>query len=179
MANGTLFFLSSSVFTLFFVALHPRVQPTYLMPLKYQKEIEALSPTKEDWLDYHQEDNKQSFRWVFEDIKDARNFTPRYGFPAVYRMEEGRRSLKFTGWSISFFDSLDNARRRLKHFCEDKPEMQKRLGTHLAQGIVNSTDGLTQIKCDKHGHFNHFEFKATNFYDVGKFEVVEKLYQEQ
>lgn len=144
------------------------------MPLKYQDEIDKFSPTEEDWKEFEPIDNKLSFRWVFSNINDERNFKPRYSFPEVLELAQKRNKLTYKGWALSFNNSLEQSAEALKNVTKNKKELYKKLGTHIAMGLINSIDGVTEIECDSHGHFNHFEYEGTNFHNKG-FEIVEAV----
>jgi hypothetical protein len=162
-----LFFLSASL-----IKFAPETKS--LMPLKYQQQIAAFAPTEEDWKEFEGLDNKPSFRWVFEDMAHEKNFSPVYSSPERLAADRQRGKLTFKGWALSFFDTKKNAKTRLEYFTKGKPNLYKKLGTHIAEGVINSTDGITEIKCSEHGHFNHFENEGTDFYK-GRFEIVDKI----
>lgn len=169
MANRFLFF-SSSVFALFFVALQPRQEYVYFMPLKYQKEIEQLNP---DFTGFSEVEERTSYRWVFEG-NDPRNFLPIYKIDEKrYKREVEKGKANFRGWALSFYQSEEDAKKELLYWVKDKPEKFKKLGTHISKGNIIKEDGLCEESCDERGHFDHFENINVELY--GRFEIVQKV----
>ena len=107
----------------------------------------------------------QSFRWVFEDDRDD-NFLPRalIDNPKIIELKT-----QCNGWSLSLFDSEENAKNRLVEICKNKPNLYKRLGTHIAKGFLSKNDGLAS-EIDTKGHFELFEYKDVTL--KSKFDVV-------
>lgn len=134
------------------------------MTLKYQSALNKLKP---DFSGYKEFEKRVTFRWVFEDINDPRNFLPR----AILLDKEDTQD--FTMWGISLFETQKHAKERLLKLVNGRPLIFKALGTHLAQATCNKTHGISEIKVGKSGHFNHFEYKDVKFAEV--FVIVEKL----
>jgi len=113
-----------------------------------------------------------AFRWTFESIKDKRNFLPRYLLPAY----ENEPKESCVGYSLSMFDKADQAIDRLKKLSKGKNNIYKKLGTHLASGTIEETDGisgLSSINQINKGHFSIFEYVNADFSET--FKIQEKL----
>jgi len=136
------------------------------MPLKYQAEINALNPSFEG---YSEVENKVAFRWTFEDINHPSNFLPVTKTNPSYK----KAFEIFTGWALSFFETQDQSKARLKNLSEDKPRMYRKLGTHIAQGLLQKNQGLCELQCDAHGHFNFFENDGLDL--IPHFKVIEQV----
>jgi len=121
----------------------------------------------------YQEKDTDAYRWTFEDISDERNFRPR-ALDSQNPQQE-KTAKKCTGWSLSFFDSQKNAIEKLNYYCADKPNFYKKLGTHVAKGKIEKTDGKSG-DINTSGHFEHFEYKDVDF--SKKFKVEFKIYNE-
>lgn len=139
------------------------------MELKYQKEINNYET---DFSNFCERD-VLSYRWVFEDINDVRNFIPVY-ISNPQREEEHKQSNSHTyrGYAISLYSSQQLAKNRLLEITKGKKFLFKRLGNHIAEGKIEMTAGI----CDepnKLGHFDLFEYKDVEL--NGKFTIVEKL----
>jgi hypothetical protein len=140
------------------------------MTLKYKNEIDQLNP---DLTGFIEIEERISFRWVFEE-NDERNFAPVYKIDKK-RLEKDTQKGKanFRGWALSFYETQEQAKNELMYWTKDKPEVFKKLGTHIAKGKVIALDGLCEEKCDERGHFDHFEYIDIDF--SAKFEIVEKV----
>jgi hypothetical protein len=136
------------------------------MKLKYQSEIDLLSPSFDGFSDI---DNKPAFRWVFADINHPNNFLP------IPKTNPSRVYTDFKDWALSFFISKKQAKDRLLHLTSNSAKLYKKLGTHTAEGIINKIDGLCEDECDSDGHFNHFEYEGTDFYKNERFVIVETI----
>ncbi len=132
------------------------------MKLKYSVE---LSTFKCD-LSLFKEEQREAYRWVFEDVKDYRNFTP------VYILDKFRSRITCKGFALSFYEQHVNAKARLLHLTTDKEFLFKKLGTHIAVGIIDKKDGVSE-PADNDTHFNHFEYEDVVFSD--KFQIIEKV----
>ena len=96
-----------------------------------------------------------SYRWVFENINDIRNFTPPYINNPARDVETP------TGFALSFFETKDAGICRLKTITSNKPNLLKRLGTHIAEGKIVNSDGIC-CDPDKNRHFDLFEYLGTD-----------------
>lgn len=131
-------------------------QKDSLGQLKYQNQIKDIGdcpPSECRRMDI------KSFRFVFEDISHKNNFLP-------VLIIKPRRKLrneaeKCSGYALSFFSSIEKAKKRyinLKNACDN---IEKTIGTHIALGLINKTDGLVS-KINRVGHFSLHEFKDTD-----------------
>jgi hypothetical protein len=135
------------------------------MKLKYQAEIDALSPNFEG---FSQVDNKTAFRWVFEDIKNGRNFLP------TSLANPSQKIKSFKDWALSFFETEIQSTDQLIYYAKDKPKLYKKLGTHIAKGVIATKDGLCETACDLDGHFDHFEYEGIDF-AIDNFTIIKKV----
>jgi hypothetical protein len=131
------------------------------MKLKYLKEISGLPCELESFV----EQDRISFRWVFSDINDKRNFEPVYKDPK-------RQQTTCSGFALSFYDDQILAKKRLLELTKDKENLFKKLGNHIAVGNLEKSDGISN-KSNSQGHFDHFEYD--NVILNTKFEIVEKV----
>ena len=98
--------------------------------------------------------NKEAFRWIFENIADEDNFKPVF-FKNPKRFNEKLDEERCMAMGLSFFDTLENSERRfvtLKKRLGD--EAYKVLGSQIAQGYLQETDGVNS-PTDNNGHFTH------------------------
>lgn len=101
-----------------------------------------------------------SYRWVFSDINDVRNFKP------PYIIDSTREISTPMGFALSFFQTKEAGINRLKTLTSNKPTLSKKLGTHIAEGTIITLDGIC---CDPNDikHFDLFEYTdrdlKTNF----------------
>src|SRR5690606_31972258 len=116
--------------------------------------------------DKFSERDRECYRWVFEHIDDSRNFDP------VYVLDEERKQNTCKGYALSFFDESDNAIKRLSEIAKDKENVFKKLGTHIAKGVLNKSDGISEDS-DSITHFNHFEYEDVSL--NAKFEIIQKI----
>ena len=107
--------------------------------------------------------NMTTFRWVFDDIDDEKNFKPRLYLLPDNQLEEIeletdtiKRDTKKCGMlALSLFISEMNARNRFNYFMDSQgKKAYKRFGTHIAQADLTEQDGVND-EPDKAGHFNH------------------------
>lgn len=132
------------------------------MNLKYKKIIEEFKCE----LSSFTEQERNAFRWVFEDINNTKNFLPPYILP------NNRKKNSCKGYSLSFFTSQIAAKNRLLEITRDKENLFKKLGNHIAVGKLDKTDGVSDSE-NSMGHFDHFEYENINLNP--KFEVLEKV----
>lgn len=76
------------------------------------------------------------------------------------------------GHALSFFDSQENARKHYEKLRRSIPLIGKKIGDHLAEGILEKNDGLT-TGISHTGHFSFFEYKGCKL--CSKFKIVVKL----
>jgi hypothetical protein len=75
-------------------------------------------------------------------------------------------------YSLSFFDSLESAKRRYAVLKESIPNFRKRAGNCIARGQLYESDGKSS-STDCNGHFSFFEYSGNDL--VSRFEIVERL----
>ena len=133
------------------------------MELEYLTEITALNPSFDG---YSEVENRPAFRWVFEDINHPNNFLP----VTIINPKYKKALEDFTGWALSFFDTQIQGVNKLKKIVSDKPEVYKKLGTHIAEGMLQKEFGLCESKSDDEGHFNFFKYKKVDL--IPHFKVI-------
>jgi hypothetical protein len=109
--------------------------------LKYSNELALVEVAN----DSYAEMDLKAYRWTFININDSRNFRPRAADPD--NPERKSAANICIGWGLSFFKTEKQAIDKLKHFCLDKPNLHKKLGTHIAEGEIIKSDG-------KNGNFD-------------------------
>ena len=115
----------------------------------------------------------KSFRWVFEDIKDLRNFLPIYILDDERRKrDEENNNSKSTGYALSLFSTQEHSKRRFRKILSHTPKAYLKLGTHIACGILDNNDGISDSP-NVEKHFSLFEYEGINL--AGKYTIVEKI----
>lgn len=113
----------------------------------------------------------QAFRFVFKDLNHKNNFLP------VSLMNPKRKfpddASKCQGYGLSFFDTLENARRRYLAIKKNFRNIGKIIGTHIAEGFIEVNDGVVS-EVNSSGHFCLHEFEHTDL--SRKFHLVLKVY---
>jgi hypothetical protein len=134
--------------------------------LKYHAELKESACTLAD---YKEHARRIAYRWVFEDTADSRNFLPIYAIDNE-KLEKHKADGEFscTCWALSFFKSEIQAKEKFDKILSKNPRIHRKLGTHIAKGYLNATDGISG-ECDEIGHFNHFEYEEAEL--VSKFSV--------
>ncbi|PBQ34028.1 hypothetical protein CNR22_20345 [Sphingobacteriaceae bacterium] len=123
---------------------------------KYKEQISTVEDAKKTpcvGKDYSEMDC-DTYRWTFEDINDERNFRPRVMDPSNPSREKIGKECG--GWSLSLFTAEDFAVKELDRICHDKPNLYKKLGTHVAQGKIEKKHGICGDFNDN-GHFEHLK----------------------
>lgn len=139
------------------------------MKLKYEAQINKYNFDFKEFI----EQERDAFRWVFSDINDSRNFKPVYILNSqLESIEEAKGINDCTGYSLSFFNTVENAKKRFETITKDKPLLYKKLGTHVAQGSIVKQDGISN-RINRFGHFEHFEYENVVF--DNKFEIIDNL----
>lgn len=130
--------------------------------LKYQEEIDKMDCDLEGF----NEQERIAFRWTFDDINDKRNFLPRF------LLKPEMEKTDCIGWGLSFFETNETAKNRLREIVGYRKNLFKKLGTHVAMGNLDGENGLSD-KAQSNGHFTHFEYKGVSL--SVKFNIVEKV----
>lgn len=141
------------------------------MQFKYQKaynQLSGLCPPK-DCL------NKdiESYRWVFDDIKNDENFKPlaKKDPARVLSMSE-RDSCK--AHSLSMFNTKEAAMKRFAFFKDGlmQDKAYELLGTKLAKGNITKDHGVNS-NVDKKGHFSHHQYDLIDLSVI--FKIIDNL----
>lgn len=137
--------------------------------LKYKELIENYSND----ISHFEEKEIQSFRWVFDDINDKRNFLPVYILDEERRInDEKKNKATSIGYSLSLFTTLEYSKKRLMKILSDKPKAYLKLGTHIACGNLAKDDGL----CDNPNSEKHFSlFEYSDLILADKYNIIEKI----
>ena len=111
-----------------------------------------------------------AYRWTFNSIDNPKNFIPRYLFPHY------KDSLKehCVGYALSMFDEQQQAEDKLNRLCTDKPQLYKKIGTHISSGKLLQTEGVSSVGANDEGHFSFFEAKDTDL--SSSFVIVKQVY---
>jgi hypothetical protein len=108
--------------------------------------------------------NIAAFRWVFERLKDERNFQPLY-FRNPQRVNDFGDAEKCQALGLSMFDSAENAVRQFDFLKTRLGETAYQvLGTKLASGKLTPSDGAAS-EPDKKGHFTFHPSETCTFED--------------
>lgn len=138
-------------------------QSLYLdMALKYQAEIDKLPC---DMQGFGEQNNRDSYRWVFEDITLPKNFLP------VFLLDD-RERVNCKGWALSLFSTQEKAKKRLLRLTKNKPLLYQKLGNCIAKGSLMKEHGVSDEAADN-GHFSLFEYEKVDLHK--EFTIIEKL----
>ena len=139
--------------------------------MKYKSEIDAIEAAGTKCVGSNYLENELgAYRWTFEKIDHPKNFIPR---AKILNTEELKKTC--IGWALSFFNTETNAINELNRYCADKKQLYKKLGTHIAEGNISKTDGVSGNFNEVSGHFSHYEYKGTDF--SKKFIVKTEVYK--
>jgi len=139
--------------------------------MKYKAEIDAIEATGTTCGgSTYVENDLDAYRWTFEQITHSDNFIPR---AKILKTEKLKNDC--LGWALSFFDTEPHAVDELNRICTDKKNLYKKLGTHISEGKINTTDGVNGNFNNTSGHFSHYEYKGTDF--SKKFTVKTEVYK--
>jgi len=123
---------------------------------KYQKQIKNIANCPPS--DYKPID-MIGFRWVFKDKSDRNNFVPPLVIDPSRKFKTDKS--RCSGYALSFFESLENAKKRYLFFYDNNPQIVKSLGEYIASVEIKSDDGVAS-KPDEYGHFEMHECAKTN-----------------
>jgi len=124
---------------------------------KYQKQIESIPNYPSSAC---KPMNIEAFRFVFEDMNHINNFLPVLLIKPMRRLPT--YSARCSGYALSFFTTLEKARSRyLELKKRGIKNIEENLGTHIAKGTIDETDGVVS-EINKSGHFDLHEFKNTD-----------------
>ena len=137
--------------------------------LKYEEEISKIAS---DFSKFR-ESEIISYRWTFEKIENPLNFLPVYiQDPDRKKYDDKKNKTTSLGYALSLYSSKEGGIKKYNKILADKPKAFLKLGTHIACGKLETTDGIND-EVNKEEHFSHFEYENVNLQD--KFEIIEKL----
>jgi hypothetical protein len=126
------------------------------MPLKYHSYIGKLKDCPPSSC---QPRILTAYRFVFIDPKHSQysnNFLPGFLIKPNRRKISHSDDFVCDGYGLSFFDSLQNARLRFEEMLKKNPKLRDTLGTHIAEGQIDPSDGVT-TKSNDDGHLTLHE----------------------
>lgn len=115
------------------------------------------------------ETDRPAFRWVFANINHKDNFKPQYFKPEF--IQHPKKDCR--GYGLSLFDKHDQAKAALIKRCQDKENLFKVIGTHIAGGTLNKIEGVSGDSA-ANGHFTFFEYVGVDL--TKSFTIQEKIY---
>ena len=114
------------------------------------------------------QDDITAYRFVYDPMCD-KSFLPQ-GVKSPSRIDKSRDGMKCSLLALSFFSSEDNAKKRYNELKKKMRNINKTLGSHIAKGRLNSSDGVRTEICDRSGHFDFFEKKGVNL--IPNFQII-------
>jgi hypothetical protein len=120
------------------------------MVFKYEPEIARLAC---DLARFTERIERDAFCWAFSPVTDDRNFVPR---AITIKRDE------CASWALSFFETEQQAKKRMQALMRKNPNIYLKLGTHIASGKLNRENGVSE-DCSSDGHFNHHEYDGNDF----------------
>ena len=122
------------------------------------KELKAINPF-------------ESYRYVFEDINHKRNFLPQLKDDPI-RFTDANGKKKCDYLNLSMYGKIEGAKERYYQLLNTFQNFNKTAGTHIANGMLDSDDGLITEEGTL-SHFELYEFETVEL--KGKFKILEKL----
>jgi hypothetical protein len=139
------------------------------MDFFYKEQMEILNSSCPP--DNYQQIEIECFRWVFNDIKNENNFKAQaLKNPKILNAKSD--AAKCECYALSFHNSELNSRKHFEYFLSQGTHVYKRLGTHIAKGKLEKSDGVSS-DIDKIGHFNYHHIFNNEFQN--KFEIISQL----
>lgn len=136
--------------------------------MKYQSEmckIVNCPPTNST------QDQQTAYRFVYDPMCD-KSFLPQ-GIKEPSRVDKADENIKCSFLALSFFNSEESAKKRYNKLKKQIKNINKILGSHIAEGTLNSNDGFRTKICNRSGHFDYFEKKGINL--IPNFKIVTDL----
>lgn len=133
------------------------------MELKYKNQIKTFDSCD---LTAFKEIELEAFRWTFENINDVRNFEP------IYINDPKRKQDSCLGFALSFYITKEAGIKKHNELTLNRPNLYKKLGTHIANGIITQTDGIASSP-DEEKHFEFFTYE--NIELSHKFTILESI----
>ncbi|TAG74491.1 MAG: hypothetical protein EAZ23_06010 [Oscillatoriales cyanobacterium] len=127
------------------------------MCFKHQEHIDKLSTKPQEML---------AFRFVFEpnDERAINNFKPVLIITPQRNLKPETEATRCQGYALSLFDTRENAENRYLKLTKKRKKLRDSLGTHIAAGAIDKTDGVVS-KIDDNGHLSEqlIGFKLDKF----------------
>ncbi|HRJ42001.1 MAG: hypothetical protein KJZ86_18005 [Caldilineaceae bacterium] len=123
---------------------------------------------------YYESRDFIAYRFVFANLDHTNNFLPALKISPrrVNSPSFASDTARCLGYAFSLFDTLENARQRYRQISRFNRNFHKILGTHIARGQIESSEGLASPP-DRHGHISLHEAESVDL--VAKFRVVEEI----
>jgi hypothetical protein len=138
------------------------------MRFKYSQFINQLPDCPPS---YYRMQEIMAFRFVYANINDQNNFLPAL-------IKNPRRKLagsgqECIGYGLSLFNSLGQAKSRYQQLRQNFKNIDKTIGTHIADGLIQKQDGVLSDP-DANGHMTLHESDEADL--STKFRIVLKVY---
>ena len=142
------------------------------MRFKYQEYIDKLSiqcPPQN-----YESKEMPAFRFVFEpnDERAVNNFKPVLVIAPQRNLKPDTEATRCQGYALSLFDTRENAEKRYLKLTKKRKKLRDTLGTHIAAGAIDKTDGVIS-KIDDSGHLSIHEFATADL--AAKFAITSCL----
>lgn len=122
-----------------------------VMALKYATRLKQCPDQPCPCMRSHERRDTLAFRLMHNPAGEEQDFEP----PGV--MDEAKRGFnrraKCGRFALSFFDSVESARRTYKVLAE-REDAESRYGSHIGEIDLAKTDGLMSLPSAKSGHVN-------------------------
>ena len=138
---------------------------------KYAEDLSDLNCDCPPTENYSSED-KVAYRWVHSDIEHPYNFIPVFKINPNRVDNYEKCEEKCKGFGLSLFNDLKKAEKRLSGFLKRKPLLAKTLGSAIAEGTIEKTEGVAGLT-DETGHFTFHEEEKCDL--KPKFTIVKHL----
>ena len=109
-----------------------------------------------------------AYRFVYDPINE-KSFLPQ-GVKSPKRMNNSNDNMKCSLLALSFFSSEESAKARYASLKKKIRNINKTLGSHIAQGVLSPSDGQRSEICTRSGHFDFFEKQGVNL--IPKFQII-------
>jgi hypothetical protein len=116
-----------------------------------------------------------AYRFVFKNPSHSRysnNYLPVFLINPDRRKIDDSEDVQCDGYGLSCFDSLQSAQQRFEELLKKNKKLRDILGTHIAEGQVDPSDGVV-TRSDYKGHFTLHESDIANL--PSKFAVIARL----
>jgi hypothetical protein len=142
------------------------------MQFKYGRKIEGFAncpPT------HYESRAFAACRFVFAEMSHPNNFLPVLAIKPkrINAPDFVTEQAKCLGYALSLFDTLEDAQRRYQQLSRYNKNFYKTVGTHIASGEIERTDGVAS-PVDDNGHISLHEFAGADL--PAKFRVIAEVY---